>query len=40
VRHTLSRRDPGATVVASAALGTAFYLVVVALATGRVILLP
>jgi hypothetical protein len=40
LRHTLPRRDPDSVVVASAALGTAFYLLVVAAASGRVVLLP
>jgi hypothetical protein len=40
LRHTLPRRDPDSVVVTSAALGTAFYLVVVAAATGRVVILP
>lgn len=40
VRHTLPRRDPSALVVTSAALGTVFYLLVVAAATGRFAWLP
>lgn len=40
VRHTLPERDPASVVVPSAALGTLFYLAVVFLATGRVVLLP
>lgn len=40
VRHALPRRDPDVVVVASAAFGTAFYLIVVTAATGQVILLP
>ena len=40
VRHTLPRRDPASVVLPSAALGTLFYLAVVFLATGRVVLLP
>lgn len=40
VRHTLPRRDPVRSVVVSAALGTMFYLVVSAIVTGNVILLP
>ncbi|MFC6942740.1 hypothetical protein ACFQE8_22740 [Salinirubellus sp. GCM10025818] len=40
VRHALPRRDPDPVVVTSAAFGTAFYLAVVAAATGRVVLLP
>jgi hypothetical protein len=40
LRHTLPRRDPAQVVVTSAAFGTAFYLVVVALWTGAVSLVP
>ncbi|QCC47948.1 hypothetical protein DV707_09910 [Halobellus limi] len=40
VRHTLPRRDPDAVVVASAAFGTAFYLLVVAVVTGDLVVLP
>jgi len=40
LRHTLPRRDPDLVVAANAALGTGFYLLVVAVATGRVLLLP
>lgn len=40
VRHALPRRDPDSVVVTSAAFGTAFYLVVVLVATGRAILVP
>lgn len=40
VRHALPRRDPDVVVATSAALGTAFYLAVVGLITGRVILVP
>jgi len=40
VRHTLPDPDPVRTVAASAALGTAFYLLVVAGATGRLTLVP
>jgi hypothetical protein len=40
IRHTLPRRDPAGVVVPSAALGTLFYLAVVFLATGRVVVLP
>jgi hypothetical protein len=40
VHHTLPRRDPDAVVVTSAALETAFYLLVVAAATGQVVLVP
>lgn len=40
VRHTLPRRDPARVVVPSAALGTLFYLAVVFLVTGRIVLLP
>ena len=38
--HTLPRRDPDRIVVASAAFGTVFYLLVVALATGQLTLVP
>lgn len=40
VRHTLPGRDPPSLVVTSAALGTLFYLLVVAAATGRLVWLP
>lgn len=40
LRHALPRRDPTAQVAISAALGTWFYLLVVALATGRVVVVP
>lgn len=40
VHHALPRRDPDRVVVTNAALGTAFYLGVVAVVTGRWILLP
>lgn len=40
VRHTLPGRDPPSLVVTSAALGTVFYLLVVAAATGRLVWLP
>jgi hypothetical protein len=40
VRHSLPRRDPSRTVLVSAALGTVFYLLVVAAAGGPVGLVP
>ena len=40
VRHTLPEPDPERVVAASAALGTVFYLLVVAAATGRLPLAP
>jgi hypothetical protein len=40
LRHALPRRDPDLVVVTNAALGTAFYLGVVAAATGRLVILP
>jgi hypothetical protein len=40
VRRSLPRRDPDAVVVTSAAFGTAFYLVVVAVATGQLVVIP
>jgi hypothetical protein len=40
VRHALPRRDPDVVVATNAALGTVFYLAVVGLTTGRVILVP
>ena len=40
VAHAMPRRDPDEVVVASAALGTAFYLLVVAAATGQLALVP
>jgi hypothetical protein len=40
VRRTLPRRDPARTVAVSAALGTLFYLLVVAVFTGRLSLVP
>jgi hypothetical protein len=40
VSHALPRRDPDVVVATSAALGTAFYLAVVGLVTGRVIIVP
>jgi hypothetical protein len=40
VRRTLPRRDPARTVLASAGLGTVFYLVVVAATTGHLVLVP
>jgi hypothetical protein len=39
-RHALPRRDPDRVVVTSAGLGTAFYLLVVAAATGHLVLVP
>lgn len=40
VRHALPRRDPDTVVVTSAAFGTAFYLIVVTIATGQLIVRP
>ena len=40
VRHTLPDRDPDRVVARSAALGTAFYLLVVAAATGSLLVVP
>lgn len=40
VRHALPRRDPDVVVATSAALGTVFYLTVVGLVTGRLVLFP
>lgn len=40
VRHSLPQRDPDLVVAANAAFGTVFYLLVVAAATGRVIVGP
>ena len=40
VRHTLPDRDPDRVVLFSAALGTVFYLFVVALATGSLTVIP
>lgn len=40
VRHTLPDRDPDRVVLFSAALGTVFYLIVVALATGSLTVIP
>jgi hypothetical protein len=40
LRHALPRRDPDRVVVTSAGLGTAFYLLVVAAATGQLVLVP
>lgn len=40
VRHTLPRRDPDRIVVTSAAAGTVFYLVVLAVATGQFVVVP
>ncbi|MFB6222692.1 MAG: hypothetical protein ABEH86_03335 [Haloarcula sp.] len=40
VRHSLPRRDPARTVLASAALGTLFYLSVAATMFGTVVLAP
>lgn len=40
VRHALPQRDPDLVVVTSAAFGTGFYLTVVAMATGELILFP
>ncbi|MFD1684903.1 hypothetical protein [Halobellus litoreus] len=40
VRHTLPRRDPDAVVLTSAVFGTAFYLVVVAVVTGTLVVVP
>jgi len=40
VRHALPRRDPDVVVLTSAAFGTAFYLVVVAVLTGHLVLVP
>lgn len=40
LRHTLPRRDPWRAVTVSAAVGTTFYLLFVAAATGRLVLLP
>jgi hypothetical protein len=38
--HAMPRRDPDDVVIASAALGTAFYLLVVGAATGQLAILP
>lgn len=40
VRHALPERDPDAVVVTSGAFGTVFYLVVVAVLTGQVVVVP
>lgn len=40
VRHSLPRRDPDRVVVTSAGLGTVFYLLVVAAATGELVVVP
>ena len=40
LRHTLPRRDPDRVVVASAAFGTVFYLLVVAAATSELVFVP
>lgn len=40
LRHTLPRRDPDRVVIVSAAFGTVFYLLVVAAATGEVVVVP
>lgn len=40
VHHALPRRDPAPGVVVSASIGTVFYLLVVALATGHVVIVP
>lgn len=40
LRHTLPRRDPWQAVVVSAALGTVFYLLFLALAIGQLVLVP
>lgn len=40
VRYTLPQRDPLLLVVTSATLGTVFYLLVVAVATGQVVFWP
>jgi hypothetical protein len=40
VRHALPRRDPDVVVATSAALGTAFYLAVVGVVTGHLVLIP
>lgn len=40
VHHALPRRDPAPGVVVSAAVGTAFYLLVVAAATGTLVVVP
>lgn len=40
LRHTLPRRDPDSVVVTSAALGTAFYLLVVLAVTGHAVVVP
>lgn len=40
LRYTLPRRDPDRIVVTSAALGTVFYLLVVAVATGKLVVVP
>lgn len=40
VRHGLPERDPDAVVATSAAFGTVFYLLVVAMATGELVVLP
>lgn len=40
VRRSLPHRDPDPVVATSAAFGTAFYLLVVAVATGQVVVLP
>jgi hypothetical protein len=40
LRRSLPRRDPARTVLASAGLGTVFYLLVVAVATGHIVVVP
>jgi hypothetical protein len=40
VRHALPERDPDAIVATSAAFGTVFYLLVVVMATGELVVLP
>lgn len=40
LRYTLPRRDPDLVVAANAAFGTAFYLLVFAVGTGQVIVVP
>jgi hypothetical protein len=40
LQHALPRRDPNRVVVTSGGLGTAFYLLVVAAATGQLVLVP
>lgn len=40
VRHTLPRQDPDRVVLTSAALGTVYYLLIVLVGTGQLIVLP